>query len=101
MSKKSKLRKQLARRDAADAVALVICTGKKCAPRAQSEALAAFCEERVAGTGIKLVTVNCLHVCKKGPIAATYPKIKFKKRVDEARAEKLIGKLRKRSEAAE
>lgn len=78
--------------------ALVICTGKKCCPREASRALV---EETVAyadqvHSHVKLVTVGCLHVCKKGPIAATYPKIRIKKHVSAKRARKMLDKLERR-----
>ena len=42
---------------------------------------------------VQIVPVACLHICKNGPIAATYPTIKFKKRVKAKRARKLVDKL--------
>ena len=37
--------------------------------------------------------VGCLDVCKDGPIAATYPRVKFKKHVGKKRVRKLIDKV--------
>lgn len=95
MGKKRKLRKLLRERDLEDATALVICVGKSCCPRAESRALVeatrAYADEIHARTPV--VTAGCLDICKNGPIAATYPVIKFKKRVTAARARKLLDKL--------
>jgi (2Fe-2S) ferredoxin len=99
VGKKGKLRKQMRKRELEDAVALVICTGKRCCGREESCALvqatrayAAEIDARVA-----VVTVGCLDICKKGPIAATYPKIAFEKRVTAKRARKLLRKLERRT----
>ena len=97
MGKKSKVRKQMRKRDLEDELALVICTGKKCAPRAETEPLVNAARELLdVEPGIHLVTVGCLHVCKRGPIATTYPKIKLEKRVDVVRVEHMVAKLIKR-----
>ena len=94
MSKKRKLRKQMAGRGLEREPALVICTGKKCAPRAETKPLVEAARAYVgARPEVRLETVGCLHICKHGPIAATFPKIRFKKRVDLAKATKLIDKL--------
>ena len=43
---------------------------------------------------VQVVTVGCLDVCKKGPIAATYAEMsRVKKRVTAKRARKLLKKL--------
>jgi len=95
MGKKGKLRKQMHKRSLDGETAFVICTGKKCCPREESRALVetttAYLDEIHAR--VKLVTVGCLDVCKKGPIAATYPKIKIKKHVSAKRARKMLDKL--------
>src|SRR5512139_2228504 len=95
MGKKRKLRKQMSKRALENETALVICTGKKCCPREESRALVeatrAYADEVHAR--VKLVTVGCLDVCKKGPIAATYPKIRIKKHVNAKRARKMLDKL--------
>jgi (2Fe-2S) ferredoxin len=99
MGKKKKLRKQLEKRGADHAPTLVICVGKDCCPRSESRALVdearAYVEDH--RPNVHLEVVGCLHICKKGPIAATYPEIKFKKRVDGARARKLVDKLDRRA----
>lgn len=75
--------------------ALVICVGKHCCKRDHSRAIveAARVYAEKSQPSVKIVAVGCLDVCKKGPIAATYPKIKFKKRVTEEGARTLIDKL--------
>ena len=94
MSKRRKLRKQMARRGLEREPTLVICTGKTCAPRAQTKPLVEGARAYLAAfPEVRLETVGCLHVCKRGPIAATFPKIAIKKRVDLAKATKLVDKL--------
>lgn len=99
MGKKKKLRKQLEKRGADGAPTLVICVGKDCCPRSESRALVEGTRAYVAEhhPNVHLEVVGCLHICKKGPIAATYPAIKFKKRVDAARAQRLVEKLDRRA----
>jgi len=95
MGKKGKLRKQMRKRDLQGETALVICVGKHCCDRAESRAVAeAACKyaEQTHATA-KVVTVGCLDICKKGPIAARYPAMKFKKHVTAERARKLLDKL--------
>jgi (2Fe-2S) ferredoxin len=86
------------RRHLEDETALVICVGKRCCGREEScalvEATRAYAEEVHAH--VPVVTVGCLDICKKGPIAATYPDIKFKKHVTPKRARKLLDKLEPR-----
>lgn len=95
MGKKRKLRKQMRKRALEGHTALVICVGKRCCERKESCALAeatrAYAEE--THSPVDVVTVGCLDVCKKGPIVATYPDIKIKKRVTPKRARKLLKKL--------
>jgi (2Fe-2S) ferredoxin len=81
-----------------DQTALVICVGKRCCGREESCALVEATRAYAAQThsNLPVVTVGCLDVCKKGPIAATYPEIKFKKRVTAKRARKLLDKLEER-----
>ena len=95
MGRKRKLRKQMRKRHLEDETALVICVGKRCCERRLSCALAEETREYAAKThpGLRVVTVGCLDVCKKGPIAATYPEIKFRKHVTRKRARKLVDKL--------
>lgn len=82
-----------------EAPSLVVCVGKKCAPREQSRALADEARDYAAtrDPAVRLVVVGCLHVCEKGPIAATWPKVKFHKRVDAEKARALIDKLAARA----
>ena len=95
MGRKGKLRKQMRKRDLEDQPALVICVGKHCCDRKEScalvEATRAYAER--THSPVPIVTVGCLDICQKGPIAATYPEIKFKKRVTRKRARKLLDKL--------
>lgn len=95
MGKKRKLRKQMQKRGLEDETALVICVGKHCCKREESRALVEAMRASAADahTTVPIVTVGCLGVCEKGPIAATYPKIKFKKRVTLERARKLLATL--------
>ena len=88
-----KLRKQLHKQGVESDRLLVICTGKKCAPRELSRPLVDYARDRVS-----LATVGCLHVCKKGPIAATVrgKKVKIKKRVDSEKLERMIEKINNR-----
>jgi len=95
MGKKRKLREHMRRRDPDDAPALVICVGKNCCKRSKSRALVDASRAYAASEHpeVHVEVVGCLHVCKKGPIAATYPVIKIEKRVDARRARKLVDKL--------
>ena len=92
MGKKRKLKKQMRKREVTGP-ALVICVGKDCAPRAETRALRddmqAYAGDRLVGVEV----VRCLHVCKKGPIIATFPKITFHKRVTSAQAHALIDEV--------
>jgi (2Fe-2S) ferredoxin len=99
MGKRRKLRKQMCKRDLDDAIALVVCVGKKCCSRAESRSLVEAARTYAAATHARLpiVTVGCLHVCKNGPIAATYPKVRFEKHVSAKRARKLVDKLERRA----
>ena len=98
MGKKRKLRQQMRKRGFDDAPALVICTGKRCCRREDScalvEATRAYAATRPSS--VPVVTVGCLEICKKGPIAATYPDVTFEKRVTLERACKLLDKLGRR-----
>ena len=94
MGKKKKLKKKLAERGAEDSRCLVICIGKSCHPEEARELLRetrGYAE--VNCPSVRVEAIGCLHVCKKGPVAATYPSIKFKKRVDLERARRLLHKL--------
>lgn len=95
MGKKQKLRKQLAKRELDEGPAVVICVGKHCAPRAESRALADDARAYAAETSapVRIAVLGCLHICKKGPIVATVPQIKFHKRVDAEEVHHLIDEL--------
>jgi (2Fe-2S) ferredoxin len=83
--------------------ALVFCVDNKCAPREVSravvdEARAYVSEQTAAGRTlpVRVEVFGCLGVCKKGPIAALVPrdgKVKVKKKVDAAKARKLVERL--------
>jgi len=95
MSKRAKkLRKKLAHRGLVALPVFVVCTGKKCAPRSESRALVEDAEAIAAGR-VDVTTVGCLDVCKRGPIAAAVrgKKVRVKKRVDAAKATRMIEKL--------
>lgn len=98
MGKKRKLEKLMRKRDPEDAPALVICVGKRCCERAESCAVAEEARAYAAASHpeVHVEVVGCLDVCKKGPVAATYPDIEFKKRVDARKARKLVDKLARR-----
>ncbi len=93
--KKRKLRKAMHKRELDDAPALVVCVGKKCCSRDESREVldAARAEATALASPVRVIPIDCLHVCKDGPIAATYPHIKFKKHVSTERATKLVDKL--------
>jgi (2Fe-2S) ferredoxin len=90
--RKKKLKKLMRKRDLKRSLAVVVCVGKKCCPRRIARALVdemrTYAEE--AHPHVRVEAVGCLHVCKKGPIAATYPDIEFHKRVDADDARALI-----------
>jgi (2Fe-2S) ferredoxin len=98
MGKKRKLRKLMRKRELEGEPSLVICVGKKCCPRSESRALVEAARTYAAETHapVRIVTAGCLHICKKGPIAATYPRVKFKKRVSPKRMRKLVDRLARR-----
>lgn len=95
MGKKSKLRKTMRKREAEDDTSLVICVGKKCCPKSESRAVVEAAREYAAEAHprVHIEVVGCLHICKNGPIAATFPQIKFKKHVSKKRVRKMIDKL--------
>lgn len=95
MGKRRKLLKQIHKRELEDVEALVICVGKKCCSRQESCAVAeaARAYAQSAHLHAQVVTVGCLGVCKKGPIAATYPRLKFKNHVSIERARRMLDKL--------
>jgi (2Fe-2S) ferredoxin len=98
VGKKRKLRKLMRKRKLENETALVICVGKDCCARRKSRALLeasrAYAEETHAQ--VRVVPAACLHICKNGPIAATYPRIKLKKHVTKKRMRKLVDKLDRR-----
>jgi (2Fe-2S) ferredoxin len=95
MGKKRKLRKKMRKRLGKHEPALVICIGKSCAPRVVSRTLVEQMRAHAGATRapVRVEVVGCLHVCKKGPIAATYPELEFYKRVDLVRSRRLIDAL--------
>lgn len=95
MGKKRRLQKLLHERELDDGPALVICVGKRCCPRAKSRAVldAARTHAEATHAHARVVAVGCLDICKHGPIAATYPALKFKKHVTRKRARKLLDRL--------
>lgn len=102
MGKKRKLRALMAKRGLVDAPALVVCVGKRCAPRERSRALVDDARAYVAraGAAVRVEVVGCLRVCEKGPIAATFPTIELRKRVDPERARAMIDGLARRATPA-
>lgn len=98
MGRKRKLRKELRKRELDAETALVICVGKRCCSRQESCALveATRAYATAVHSHVSVIKVGCLDICKKGPIAATYPDIKFKKHVTPKRARKLLDKLEQR-----
>ena len=93
--RKKKLRKMLAKRELADSLALVICVGKKCGDRNTSREVLHEARAYAEATRplVHIVATGCLHICKKGPLAATYPIIKFHKRVDADDARRLVDRI--------
>lgn len=94
MGKKKKLRK-VSERLPAGARALVVCAGKKCAPRGESEALyERLCQRLDArGGGVLVVRAKCLGVCEGGPIVATLPEGEYVEGASYAQAERLLDRL--------
>jgi (2Fe-2S) ferredoxin len=86
--------------------ALVVCVDDKCAPREVSRemvdhARAYVTEQTAAGRSlpVRIEVFGCLGVCKKGPIAALVrptsagKAVKVKKKVDDAKARRLVERL--------
>jgi (2Fe-2S) ferredoxin len=94
MGKKRKLREEMEEREIT-APSVVVCVGKKCCARSESRAVveAARAYAHEAHPRVHIEVVGCLHVCKDGPIAATFPNIKIKKHVGKKRVRKLIDKV--------
>ncbi len=95
MSKRSKLKKLVHKRELDGQPTVVICVGKKCCDRAESRALRDLAIAYAAATHpeVHIETTGCLHICKQGPIVASYPKIRFKKQVGAKRVKKLIDRV--------
>jgi (2Fe-2S) ferredoxin len=96
MGKKRELRKHMRRRHGDDqSPALVICVGKSCVGREVSRALVEQTRAYALASRspVRIEIVGCLHVCKKGPVAATWPDVDFFKRVDFVRACRLVDEL--------
>ena len=102
MGKKKKLRKKICSRLDENETALVVCVGKKCAPREQSRALVddlrRYVGERPGDARVRIEPFGCLGVCKKGPIVATLPKVRIYKRVDATFGHELVDELARRIE---
>ena len=92
MGRKRKLRKRMIRRGLIDQPAVVVCVGRSCGKPAIARALAddlrAYALQVHPEVGVE--RVGCLGVCKQGPVAASYPRIKIKKRVDLPRGRRLV-----------
>ena len=106
MSGKKKAKKAQARIGAKlgdGEAALVVCVDDKCVARQVSRALvdttrAYVSEQTAAGRSlpVRVEVFGCLGVCKKGPIAALVRKegkVKVKKKVDDAKARKLVERM--------
>ncbi len=93
--RKKKLRKLMKKRDLKRSLAVVVCVGKKCCAKRTARELAHSMRDyaRAEHPDVHVVKVGCLHVCKKGPIVATYPDIEFHKRVDIDDARDLIDEI--------
>lgn len=83
------------KRDLEGQPAVIICIGKKCGHRSEARAVSDFAQGYAAGAHpeVHIETTGCLHICKHGPIAASYPTIRFKNRVGPKRVKKLIDKV--------
>jgi NADH:ubiquinone oxidoreductase subunit E len=75
--------------------ALVVCVGKKCAPRAESEALFERMERRLEarGGGAMVVRAKGLGICEDGPIVASLPDGKVVEQAGDAEADRMLGRL--------
>ncbi|HEU4408508.1 MAG TPA: hypothetical protein VFS43_24815 [Polyangiaceae bacterium] len=94
MSKKKKLRK--ARECLPEgARAVVVCVGKKCAPRDESESLFERLRRRAEARGgaVLVARAKCLGVCEGGPVVATLPEGEFVEGASDAEAERLLDRL--------
>lgn len=94
MGTKKKLRK-VSERLPPGAHALVVCVGKKCAPREESEALFERMERRLEarGGGAMVVRAKCLGICEDGPIVASLPDGKVVEHAGDAEADRMLGRL--------
>jgi (2Fe-2S) ferredoxin len=94
MGTKKKLRK-VSERLPPGAHALVVCVGKKCGPREESEALFERMERRLEarGGGAMVVRAKCLGVCEDGPIVASLPDGNVIDHAGDAEAERILGRL--------
>ncbi|MBA3542679.1 MAG: (2Fe-2S) ferredoxin domain-containing protein, partial [Deltaproteobacteria bacterium] len=95
MGKKRKLRKQMRKRGLETEPCIVICGGSSCAPRHLSRELVSRTRAYALAQHPKVhvEVVRCLNICKKGPIVAVSPEIRFYKRVEFAKARALVDKL--------
>jgi (2Fe-2S) ferredoxin len=94
MGKKKKLRK-VRERLPEGARALVVCVGKKCASRDESEALFERLQGRAEarGGGVIVARTKCLGVCEDGPIVATLPEGDYLESASDAEADRLLDRL--------
>lgn len=96
MGKLKKLAKKVGKRLADDESAIVVCVGKKCAPRSESRALVDDLRIYVAARSdgkLRVEEFGCLGVCKKGPIVATLPHARVYKHVDAEKAHRIADDL--------
>ncbi|MEO6952880.1 MAG: (2Fe-2S) ferredoxin domain-containing protein [Polyangia bacterium] len=96
MGKKKKLKKKIGSRLADDERALVVCVGKRCAPREESRALVEDLRRYVAAKAdrkLRVEVFGCLGICKKGPIVATLPEVHIYKHVDSDKGHRLADEL--------
>jgi (2Fe-2S) ferredoxin len=90
--RKRRLREKVGAKLSEGEQALVVCVGDKCCSRKVARALADDARTYAAGR-VRIELVGCFKICKKGPLVATLPKIKFYRRVDTEEAHALVDKL--------
>lgn len=98
-SKKKKRRKKLKqlmkKRGLKGVPSVVICVGKSCCDREVSRELVHVARTYAEAEHplVHIGRAGCLHVCKKGPIAATYPDIEIHKRVSAGEVRALVDEV--------
>jgi (2Fe-2S) ferredoxin len=97
VGKKKKLRKARDRLPEG-ARAIVVCVGKKCAPRDESEGLFERLRRRAEarGGGVIVARAKCLGVCEGGPVVATLPEGEYLEGASAAEAERRLDRLLER-----